>query len=216
MVREHGLQKSARTGYYKRYVTYYVRDNYPILIFSMIFICGVWLGSSFLSRFDEDTLTTLVSLLNGFMVNREEQEFLTTFMSSLTPSLVFTLLLFFCGFCAISQPIIVLVPFFKGLGFGLSASSMLLYYDTKAVLYIALLLLPSTVITTVAVVLCCKEAFRLSMGFFSLINPLTEVKHSFSIGGYCIRFAGLAGLCVIGALVESGLYTVFSIYGNLL
>lgn len=205
--------RTAKAGYYKRYMTYYLKDNYPLLFLGGIFILGVWLGCSFINSFDEETISVLISLLNGFILNRESQETTVTLMSSLAPSLIFAVILFFCGFCAISQPIIVLLPFFKGLGFGLSAGSMIISYGRNASFYIAVLLMPSAIISTVAIILCCREALKLSMGFFSLINPLSEGSKELSITAYCVKFIGFTGLLVLSAAVESGLYYVF---GNVL
>ena len=120
--------------------------------------------------------------------------------------------MFFCGFCAISQPLIALVPFFKGLGFGLSASTMLSIYGSSAMGYLIVLLLPGTILSTLVLLFCCKESLGLSCMFFQVINPLQMPSEGTSVGDYCVKYI-IFTACLAGtSALESLLFQMFSSY----
>ena len=211
--RSFGLDgKRRKAGYYKRYFLFFIRENWLILLFGFLFIFGVWIGTSFIGSFQGETLDQLLILLNGFVSRREGQEMRQTFLSTFFSSFWPAALLFFCGFCAISQPLIALVPFFKGLGFGLSASTMLGIYGSSAMGYLIVLLLPGTILSTLVLLFCCKESLGLSCMFFQVINPLQMPSEGTSVGDYCVKYI-IFTACLAGtSALESLLFQMFSSY----
>lgn len=211
--RSFGLDgKRRKAGYYKRYFLFFIRENWLILLFGFLFIFGVWIGTSFIGSFQGETLDQLLILLNGFVSRREGQEMRQTFLSTFFSSFGPAALLFFCGFCAISQPLIALVPFFKGLGFGLSASTMLSIYGSSAMGYLIVLLLPGTILSTLVLLFCCKESLGLSCMFFQVINPLQMPSEGTSVGDYCVKYI-IFTACLAGtSALESLLFQMFSSY----
>ena len=99
------------------------------------------------------------------------------------------LLLFLSGLSAGGMPMAVVVPFFWGIGIGMSEA----YYAAQGwsgLLVIAAVLLPPTVIKTVALLMACSESLRLSVLITVQLLP-----RSARCGGlwqdfrlFCVRF----------------------------
>ncbi len=196
-------------GYYSGIYTYF-KENYIVLILAVIFLGGVLAGSAIVAWLDSATVKNMLTVVNGFLGSRKDQEFTTNFISSITNNLILLILLFFCGFCAISSPIIMLVPFFKGLGFGLSAGTMFAYYGIKAAAYIGILILPNTVFSFLIILMGCREALKLSRTFLSVIRPLQRGTQPYSPGRYCAKYMLFLLLLCVGSALEAYLYTLFA------
>ncbi len=211
--RSFGLNgKKRKAGYYKRYFLFFIRENWLIVLFGFLFIFGVWIGTAFIGGFNGETLEKLLVLLNGYISRREGQGMRQTFLSAFFSVFWPAALLFFCGFCAISQPLIALVPFFKGLGFGLSASTMLSIYGSSSMGYLIVLLLPGTILSTLVLLFCCKESLGLSYKFLQVITPPQMPNESPSVGNYCVKYI-IFTACLVGvSAFESLLFQVFSGY----
>lgn len=199
-----------KAGYYRRYLSFFLHENWMILLFGFLFIFGVWIGTSFVGSFPEDTLEKLLILLNGYISSREGQGMRETFLNSFFSFLWPTAVLFFCGFCAIAQPVILLMPFFKGLGFGLSAFMLLSLHGSTAIGYLIALLLPGTILSSLILLFCCRESFSLSCMFFRAMNPSLPAIPEISVGGYCVKYIIFTASIAGASALESFLFQIFS------
>lgn len=203
--------QAGRRKYYSRYFSHYTKKYYSLLALGALFLAGVLLGALLLRTAGEDTIQLLLRMVNGFVENRRDQTLLQNFTSGAVASLLFLGVLFVCGFCAIAQPVIVLLPLFRGVGIGFSMATLYAAHGTGALGYVALLMLPGTVITTLAILVCCRESMRLSSSFFAVMGggehrdgPL------YSPRIYLARFFACGVLCMLSAFLEAVLYHGFA------
>ena len=195
-------------GYFAGYLKHYTKKNNVLLFLCALFLVGVLLGTLLLRSADADTWDILGKLTSGYLSSRKDATLLQNFWSALGPMLLFLVGVFLCGFSAVSQPLEVLVPLFRGLGYGISIASLYAGYGTSAIGYVALFMLPGMVFTTLALCFCCRESLRLSGSFFAAMNG--QDKGFYSLRAYLARYVTSAIVCVLAALLEAALYFVFA------
>jgi hypothetical protein len=192
---------------YARDIARYARKNTILLILAGIFLLGVALGALAFRAAGAETAGAIARLLEIFKENRAEQGVLANAAAMLSASAAFLAFLLVCGFCAVSQPAILAVPAFRGLGFGFSAASLYAAHGISAMGYVALMILPDMLLSSLAILLCSREALRLSGSFWHMM--LGE-KSTYPLKIYLGRFAACAVLCAISAVLAAVLNFAFA------
>lgn len=208
MIRTNSLPMRGKN--YTRYLAHYAKKNHVLLILSALFLAGVMLGAFLIRSAGEDTLTMLLRVVNGFIEKRREQTLLQNLFSTTSSSLIFVAAMFVCGFCAVSQPVIILAPLFRGLGFGFSAASLYASHGAHAAGFIVLFIFPDMLISSLAILLCCRESLRLSGNFWGMMWGSNSELYPLRI--YFGRYVAASILCVISAFLEAVLYFAFANY----
>lgn len=200
---------SDKRRYYSRYLAHYTKKNHTVLGLGVLFLAGVAVGCMLLFYADSEIVTLLNRMVGEFVENRMDQSLPENFISASWSSLSFVLGLFLCGFSAISQPLEILTPFFRGLGFGFSVSSLYAAQGMAAAGFVALFMLPGMLISTVAILFCARESLRMSGSFFSCIRGDRDAGVG-SMRLYVARYMVAAAACLVAAFLEAVLYTAFS------
>jgi len=196
---------------YARYFAHYTKKNNVLILLGILFVAGVALGTVLLGGVDEETIAVLERVMGSFIARRQAAGLSEVFFSALGASMIFVGVLFVIGFCAIAQPVIIAAPLVRGVGFGFSAASLYARYGAHAAGFISVLILPGMLISTVAILICCKHALRLSGAFFFTMNPHgAKSPEPFFLRGYCLNFAFAIGICALSALAEAVLYLTFA------
>ena len=177
----------------------FFRDQSGIILFGGLFLLGVALGSCVVAWLDVASAENLLVILNGFI-------------GALIPNAVLLGLLALCGFCAVSAPIIVLIPWFKGLGFGLMASSMLVRYGMPAISYLAALVLPNLVLSGVVLLFASRDTMRMSLSFWRSMNPAHRTGPALPPGVFAARCIFYALFIAAGAAVEAYSFVLFGVF----
>jgi len=197
--------------YYARYLAHYTKKNNVLLVLGALFMAGVILGAMLLNGAGDETIGLLERVLGGFIARRQQGGLSENFFSAFGSSMLFVAVLFVIGFCAVAQPVIVAAPLIRGLGFGFTAAALYARYGTAAAGFVGVLILPGMLITTVAILLCCKQALRLSGAFFFAMRPRAAgADQPFSLRVYVLSFTLASGLCALSAFAEAVLYVVFA------
>jgi uncharacterized membrane protein SpoIIM required for sporulation len=204
------IKKAGRRRYYARYISHYTKRNYALLGLGALFLAGVLAGTMLLGAVEGDSLALMRDLLTGFVEKRRTQQVAANFAAAAASSLFFVGAMFVCGFCAIGQPLALLAPFFKGLGFGLSVASLYSVYGAGTAGYVGLFLLPGTVITTVTLLFCCRESLKLSSRFLRALRHDPQDKDDHPIRLYLARYLVAVTICLAAALLEAFIYFLFA------
>jgi hypothetical protein len=199
--RLYGQRKMARD------IARYARKNTLLLALAGIFLLGVALGALAFRAAGGETAGSVARLLEIFKENRAEQGILANATAMLAASAAFLAFLLVCGFCAVSQPVTLAVPAFRGLGFGFSAASLYAAHGLSAMGYVALMILPDMLVSSFAILLCSREALRLSGSFWRM---MLGGKSTYPLKIYLGRFAACAVLCAISAVFAAVLNFAFA------
>lgn len=199
-------QGGARRRYYSRYLAHYTKKNYRVLLLGGIFVLGVVLGTLLVRSAGQETVELLLRLIGDFAQRRRDQGFTANLSAGCLGGLCFVAGLFVCGFCAVAQPAEILAPLVRGLGFGFSAASLYARFGPGAAGFIGVFLLPSMIITTIAMLFCCNEALRMSGSLWSLLQGREAEPYVRRV--YAARFIAAAALWFVGVLIESLLYAL--------
>ena len=205
------MAASAKQRYYARYIAHYTKKNNTIIALGGLFIAGMVLGVMLLRGAGHDTLLLLERLVGGFIAGRAQAGLYENFISAFSSSMLFVVAVFVAGFCAIAQPVILAVPLVRGLGFGFSAASLYLRYGAQATGMVGVLMLPGMLLSTLAILICCRQALRFSGAFFAAMrNESDKTAHPLSLRAHCAVHAFALGLCALGAFIEAVLYLAFA------
>ena len=149
-------------------------------------------------------------LFAGYFEKRCSQNFLETFFFSLSSAFWFVLLAVLAGLFVLGAPVTVMIALFKGLGFGLYSGYLYAVHGLQGVAFSALILVPAGLISSLAVLVGCKEACAFSGKLFGVFRetpvrwqPRDEIKR------YALQFGLVLCLLLISALVDSMMTALF-------
>ncbi len=205
------LRGARAGGYYKRALAHYTKKNTMLLTLGALFLLGVVAGTLLLRAAGEESRALLTRLLGGFVEERRSGGLADNFYSALASSMLYAGGVFVCGFCAVAQPVIVAAPFVRGLGFGFSAASLFARYGTAATGFVGVLLLPGCLLSTFAILLCCRNSLRLASLFWGLMRGApARTPDAHPLRDALLGFAAAAVICAAAALLEAALYILFA------
>ncbi|MEG1953358.1 MAG: stage II sporulation protein M [Hydrogenoanaerobacterium sp.] len=199
------IASQAMYGHFKRRLYAYRR----LLFYVVVFLVGVFAGALFLRGTSQETLSNLSLLIKKFTSIRHEQATVSTFIVSFTSTATMLCIIMVCGFCAIAQPVIVLLPFFRGLGFGYEAGCIYAQSGFNGMGYVALLLLPNMLISTLLIAYGCSEAFSMSSVYYRAVSR-GEGGGLITPRGYLARFFVLFVLAAFASALDSAFTGFFS------
>ena len=180
-----------------------IRHRGRLLLFCLLFAAGLVGGLLLAPSFPASSPLNLGGIAEVFLTDRLGQTASETFLSSFYATLIFLVLLFFLGFCAVSAPLILAIPLFHGLGLGASMGHLMMYNGTPGMILSLAILLPPALIRAFAVCSGCGEAFGLSL---MLLSAITSEAGRGGMAGrskrYCRHFLLLVLLAACGALLD--------------
>lgn len=181
----------------------YLQKHLFICLTAVLFLAGLLTGTLLVGHASTDTREVLQIVLGGYLEQRQTQSFTAIALSTFSSTAVALLILFFCGFCSIAQLIILLVPLFKGLGYGFSLGACYAQYGLHAIPYVLLTLFPAMLLTSLLLLCACKTSFKLSMRMLHAAITPTEQSERFRMQRYCIKYGLYTGLCIAVSLLDA-------------
>jgi hypothetical protein len=76
--------------------------------------------------------------------------------------------------------------------------------------FVAVLMLPGMLVSTAALLCCCREALALSSSFFRAMRPDKPAKEFYPLRLYLARYISCAVVTGFSALLEAFLYFMFA------
>lgn len=187
--------------------------NFSLILLCALFIGGAFCGSGLYRMLSADTSNMLMFLLSG---NGAEEpfRFWPDFGAVFLSNFMAVAALFLCGFCAVSQPVILLIPFAKGLGFGLVAAYNTVLLSPYSAFF-WLKFMPGAFLSTALILLCAKQSLELSAYVFrAVFGPLPKEKDKRMLPSiYGAKYIFFLILCAVLSMVSAVfdlMYTVVS------
>lgn len=192
--------------YYKQQTSQFISQNLILVFLGLIFIAGIILGTNMLTGSNSEIINTIKDITGNFISIRSQQDVNTTLMTTFISSVGLLAVVFLSGFSAVAIPLILFVPFLKGISFGLTAGGIISSLGGSGVLVTGLLLIPNTIISIVIIMYGAKNALALSKQLFMFLVKGEKTGEEISIQFYCFKFLFYAGVLAIGAAIESILF----------
>lgn len=161
-------ERHYRPQYHNRHITFAsikrFFSRYSIeLLFSLVFLLAIVLGSFSFDRVSDDTLQKLDFLFLTNLDNRLELAPFDLFCSSFASGFVFIFASFLLSFTAWGMFALPLLCAFRGFGVGLSSAYMFSQYSVTGIGFYILIVLPATVLFLFAFIMSLKESFTQSV-----------------------------------------------------
>lgn len=186
-----------------------VKQNIPFVIFTLIFIIGIFVGC--LSVSSSENLTNQYSgFLNEFIDIRKDFNFIDVFKSAFLMSFPLYFAVFLCGTSLIGCAITPFVISLKGFVFGCLSGYLYSTYKLNGIVFNALILIPPTLICIFGLILISVESFSFSYllsGICIKTNQPINIYSNFKT--YCIKCLLFSIFALISVFVDMGMSAMF-------
>lgn len=187
----------------------YIRDNPLFCVFGALFLIGMLAGVLLLRNADGQMREVLRMLLGGYIEKRSVQPFTAVAAASFGTIALLLLILFFCGFCTISQPVIVMLILFRGMGYGFSIGGLYAEKGVPAVEYVFLLLFVPLVLGALLLICAARTSFLLSVRLFRKAIAPSDRDERYRMQRYCVKYFLYVVLGILIALLDAALTSRF-------
>lgn len=197
----------------KRYnctLNIWIKENIDIIVFMVIFLSGILLGAIISAELAKNGIDRFITVSNRFAAQREEQQAVKTLISALIPGMLAWAAAFVGGFCAVSAPVTYLIPFIKGLGYGMFACSVIIS-ETAAGIHYIIHLLPNLIISAIAISYCCKTSIEMSKFFWTSVNYRVKIQsdNRNMTAIFCGKMLLYGIIIIFGTIIEVYSYKIF-------
>ena len=184
-------------------------ENYRIFLLIVMFAVGLISGASLISS--EFEITSKLSLLiDSFNKIRAEQGIVANFCNSLTVNMIFISINLFLAFSLIGNPIILCLPYFKGIGIGVISGYLYNAYKLLGIFYSILMIYPGAIVSTFAFILACNDSCEYSKNAYLKSMKSRGQYEKDETRVYLTRQLVFSGICVASAVLDSVFYGLFS------
>lgn len=151
-------------------------------------------------------MTVVISdeMLKNYLSGRIHGGFFGNAAASFIAALIWCIVPFISGLCAVGQPVGVLVPAFKGIGIGMTFSALLDTYGANGIPAFAAFILPSAFIGTFVCCYQCQLSLSCSNNILATLRGRRETApHYYKI--YIERFAVCCIGCFLLGIADAGI-----------
>ncbi len=148
----------------------FIRSHSRLVLFLTLLLSGVMIGCLFYGLYGRTETAYLSRVLTASPLDTTVGAILSALYNSCFLPVLLLMVLFFCGLSACGLPVVMLVPFFFGLGIGMSEAY---YYNTgwRGVLTVLLLMLPPLFLKSLSLLMASAEAMRMTLLFSRQLLP---------------------------------------------
>lgn len=187
----------------------FVKINNLLLCLTLFFIGGFVFGIFIFDKYTSLNDWADKFVLN-FISNRTDEKFFKIVFTSFFSSMLFMLYSFIGGTSIVGVISIPLIIGVKGCLLGAVSAVLYSEYFLKGIAFQAIILMPSTIIFTIALILSAREAMRFSLIVSKLTLPTSMPKNlSFDFKNYCIKNILLSLLVLLSSVIDAVISTNF-------
>lgn len=180
-----------------------LREEWKIVTLVSLFLAGMIIGAVAARHIDNDINARLVTMFSDFSMLRNSQSIFETFTNSLAVNFIFLSVVFASGLCAVGIPLIAFAPLGKGIGLGMIAGYLYSTYSLSGAGYCMVILFPSAVISTAALLFGCNESFVMSFELLNMLSGKSTYQHENIFKKYCGRYLILLVLILVSSIVDT-------------
>ncbi|MBQ8016029.1 MAG: stage II sporulation protein M [Clostridia bacterium] len=136
-------------------------QNSRIYLLTSLFAAGIIIGAISIHK-DSLIIEKLTSLIDSYAILKAGQGITANFCNSLTVNAIFAAFNLFLGFSLIGYPLIIWLPFLRGLGIGGVCGYLYSTYRLTGLAYSLLIIYPGAIVSTFAFMLACNDSCEYS------------------------------------------------------
>ena len=179
-----------------------------ILILTLIFSAGIITGAVILN-YESEIIKNLSDYINYNISVKSGQGISDIFFNSLFSNCIFLFLNIFLAFSLIGYPLIIWIPFLKGLGLGAVFGYLYSLYGLSGFGYSVLTIFPGATVSTFALVTACNISCDYSKNAYS---KAIIGKGQFEKGEtkyYLIKQFVYISICIVSSLIDTLFSMIF-------
>ncbi len=179
------------------------REVKAVIIFLSIFAAGMIIGSGLMKDSAQfKFINDFTEMFKIFFNERGEQKVYEILINSLIINISFFLLAFCCGISLIGIPFLVLIPFIKGLGYGMTAGFLFYQYKMSGIGFYLLTIFPTGILCVTALIALCGSAVRMSADIISVVTSKCETDKTL-LTQYIRQSAVYFIFCLFGCITDT-------------
>lgn len=184
-------------------------ENSRIYFLSGMFAIGIIIGAAAIKG-DSVIISKIAELTESFTATRTQQGIIENFCNSLSVSAVFLAGDLFLGFSLIGYPLLMWLPFFRGMGLGIVSGYLYSAYKMLGLGYSVLIIYPGAIVSTFAFILACSDSCEYSKNAFAKSIRGRGQFEKDETKVYLIRHLIFLGICAASALIDALFSVAFS------
>ena len=186
------------------------REVKNMIIMIALFAAGMIVGAGIIKKGSStELLDDFTSIFNIYIDHRNTLNAFKLFVNAFIVNLILIAADFCAGMSCIGMPVTVIIPIFKGVGYGVLSGYLFIQYAMNGIGYYLLTVFPSAVIASSVLLLSSSSASIMSKEILSVTLEKKQPDSTIAIKyikRYAVYFAGI----VLASAVETILIKAFS------
>ncbi len=138
-----------------------ILENSRIYLMTAFFAAGMIIGAVSLNN-ESIIIEKISQIIESYTLLKSNQGILMNFCNSITVGAIFLLVNLFLGFSMIGYPLLLLLPFLRGLGMGLVCGYLYSAFKLTGLGYSILVIYPGAIVSTFALFMACNDSCEYS------------------------------------------------------
>lgn len=184
-------------------------ENSRIFVLMIIFAGGIITGAISLKK-DNEFIAQIQSLISSFALQRAEQGGFEIFINSLLVNVAFSLTAVFFSFSVVGYPLILMLPFARGLAVGVVGGYLYSAYKFLGLGYCLLMIYPGAVLSVALLMLIFNESCEYSKNVYSKAILGRGQFEKNETRYFLIRILVFTAISATGALADAAGARLFS------
>lgn len=170
---------------------------------ALLFITGIFFGALFIKLEGTGLNSKINEIVSLYIHSKTGQGIFENFIGSASINMFVSAVNIFLGFSLIGYPLIMWLPFMRGLGLGVFSGYMYSYYKLTGLSYCALLVYPGAVISSFAFILACCDSCDYSKNAFEKSIRAKGQFEKDETKIYLFRQVIYIAICLCSSLIEA-------------
>ncbi len=191
-----------------------LKQDYLTVIFAVIFLIGIIVGVIAVGR-NSVAGTVAQQQFSAYVESRKDAGVFRIFISAFFDVLPLGLITFLCGTSLVGIALCPLAVCYKGFSYGIISGYLYKIFLLKGIAFNALVLIPTTLVSSIALIICGKLAFNFSLILARASIPKGQsvnLYNSFQL--YCKRFAVSLLLLALSSMIDAIMSVAFLHFFN--
>ncbi len=181
----------------------YLKENRLLILILVFFFVGLFIGVFSYDKDKEVCISISESLIKDFS-EIPQKGFFLTLLDSFFNSLLFSAICFICGCSMLGVVLSPLCILINGLLYGFLSAALYSEFALKGIAFYAVMVLPSAVILTIALIMAVMESVNFSAVLTKLTFPTTPPQNlCVFFRSFCIRYLIILLFVLLSSVIDA-------------